>query len=219
MEIKNDIRTQVDNEKLIKQTETIEEKDDKQENNKNFKEEKETKENITINIEKNDRIKTDTLYKNDSKEKTIHKAVIELEKQTKVEFEKIKGNKESLRKLTNVIRFPDDTQLQIDKKEKIIDNITKINENKITKIRSIDKDIIRGKPTIFESYEQKGNPLTKESKIHELSQGYKGEGDEIIKHKIPTDNSLDDVTKSPSTDTIKAEIVDKKDVKTPTELG
>ncbi|VVC42962.1 Hypothetical protein CINCED_3A015121, partial [Cinara cedri] len=162
----------------------------------------------------------------ETKDDTFDKEITEPKRESVIEFEIGKGEKDIHKKLTDKIKSPDDKQLHFDHGEEITTIITKVTETNKTKLQQTDSDLIRETPAPLEIQKPtdetpspKDNDPSKESNIHEHSQGYKGEGDEIIKHKIPTDKSLEDVTKSPSTDTIKSEFVDKKDVKTPTELG
>ncbi|VVC35287.1 Hypothetical protein CINCED_3A018339, partial [Cinara cedri] len=146
-------------------------------------------------------------------QRTDNKEITDQKKETMIEMEKIKGDKDIQKKLTDKIKSPDDKQLHIDHGEEITTIITKVTETHKTKLQRTDSDLIGEtlttseiqKPTDETPSPMDKDPL-KESKIHEISQGYKGEGDEIIKHKIPIDKSFADIIKSPATDTIKAEI-------------
>ncbi|VVC41793.1 Hypothetical protein CINCED_3A006668 [Cinara cedri] len=162
----------------------------------------------------------------ETKDDTLDKEITELNKETMIEFEKIKGDKDIQKKLTDKIKSPDDKQLHFDHGEETTTIVTEVTETHVTKLKETDGDLIRETPTTSEIQKPtdetpspKDKDPLKESKINELSQGDKEEGDEIIKHKIPIDKSLEDVTKSPSKDTIKSEFVDQKDVKIPTEIG
>ncbi|VVC35293.1 Hypothetical protein CINCED_3A017321, partial [Cinara cedri] len=111
------------------------------------------------------------------KDDTFDKEITEPKRESVIEFEIGKGDKDIHKKLTDKIRTPDDKQLHFDHGEETTTIVTEVTETHVANLNETDGDLIGETPTTSEI--QKPTDETpsprdkdpfKESKILELSQ-------------------------------------------------